>query len=161
MEEYLIQVLVNEEKNLYAEYDPSGLSLDRGLIDYLVDCVENRKPGEKVSFEILSDTELDMERIRKAFLRFIDKHSSRNHHEMVRSQANALRLLGIGVLFIVLGILIAGQVNSVMAAIISTTGSFSVWEASAVWVETLPSLRKKERLLRRLAEAEIRYIRSE
>lgn len=101
MEEYLIQVIVNEEKNLYADYDPAALL-------------------------------------------------SKPH-----------RLLGIGVLFIVLGILIAGQVNSVMAAIISTIGSFSVWEASAVWIETLPSLRKKERLLRRLAEAEIRYTRSE
>ena len=68
MEEYIIQVLVNEEKNLYADYDPSGLSLDRGLIDYLVDCAENRKPGEKVSLENLSDTEPDMERIRKAVL---------------------------------------------------------------------------------------------
>ena len=78
-----------------------------------------------------------------------------------RSRANSIRLLIIGILFIVIGISSSNHVNPVIAAIVSTIGSFSVWEASAEWIETLPALRKKEKVLKRIADAEIRYIGSD
>ena len=49
----------------------------------------------------------------------------------------------------------------IIAAIISTIGSFSVWEASAKWIETLPELKKKERILNLLSEAEMRVKKGE
>ena len=57
-----------------------------------------------------------------------------------------------------IGISSSNYVNSVIAAIVSTVGSFFVWEASSEWIETLPALRKKEKVLKRIADVEIRYI---
>ncbi len=161
MGEFIIPINVGEEKDMYTEYDPSGLSFSSNLTDYLSDYVEDRKLGERVCVEIRSDAEPDMEKIRKAFLLFIEKLSRRNRREIRRNQVNSMRLLLIGILFIVIGIVSASRINSVAAAIISTIGSFSVWEASAVWIETLPSLKKRERLLNMFAEAEIRYTGSD
>lgn len=161
MGEFIIPINVGEEKDMYTEYDPSGLSFSSNLTDYLSDYVEDRKLGERVCVEIRSDAEPDMEKIRKAFLLFIEKLSRRNRREIRRNQVNSMRLLLIGTLFIVIGIVSASRINSVAAAIISTIGSFSVWEASAVWIETLPSLKKRERLLNMFAEAEIRYTGSD
>lgn len=161
MGEFIIPINVGEEKDMYTEYDPSGLSFSSNLTDYLSDYVEDRKLGERVCVEIRSDAEPDMEKIRKAFLLFIEKFSRRNRREIRRNQVNSMRLLLIGILFIVIGIVSASRINSVEAAIISTIGSFSVWEASAVWIETLPSLKKRERLLNMFAEAEIRYTGSD
>ena len=154
--EFVIPIRVRDENDLFSEFDPSGLSLSSDLTEYLGDYVEDRKLGERVCFEIRSDTRPDMERTRKAILLFIEKLSRRNRREIRRNQANFLRLLVIGILFIVMGIALAGRMNTVLAAIISTIGSFSVWEASAIWIETLPVLRAKDRVLKSFAEAEIR-----
>ena len=50
-----------------------------------------------------------------------------------------------------------GRVNPVIGTIVSTIGSFSVWEASAVWIKTLPVLRGRRMVLKKLSTAEIRY----
>ena len=49
----------------------------------------------------------------------------------------------------------AGRGGPVLAAIISTIGSFSIWEAAAIWLEDMPSLRKRERALAVYRRAEI------
>ena len=157
MGEFIIPIKLGEEKDLFTEFDPSGLSFSSDLTEYLSDYVEDRRLGESVCIEIQSDNEPDIERIRKAFLLFVEKLSRRNRREIIRNQANSIRLLVIGILFIVIGIISANHINSVIAAIISTIGSFSVWEASAVWIEILPSLRKKDRLLDMFADAKIRF----
>lgn len=46
MREFLIPIHVREEEELYSAFDPSGLTLSSSLTDYLVDYVEDRKPGK-------------------------------------------------------------------------------------------------------------------
>ena len=77
---------------------------------------------------------------------FVEKLSRRTHREIVRRNLNAVRLLLIGVLFIIIGILSGNHMPAIASAIISTIGSFAVWEASAIWIETMPVLRKRERV---------------
>lgn len=72
-----------------------------------------------------------------------------------------VRLLLIGVLFIIIGILSGNHMPAIASAIISTIGSFAVWEASAIWIETLPVLRKRERVLNMLAGSGFRFTGSE
>ena len=48
MGEFIIQVKVMEEKDLFTEFDPSGLSFSSDLAEYMVDYVEDRKLGERV-----------------------------------------------------------------------------------------------------------------
>lgn len=160
MSEFIIPIHVRDESDLYTAFDPSGLSFSSDLTEYLSDYVEDRKLGETICVEIRSDTLPDMERLMKAFLEFTEKLSRRNKREIKLSSVNAIRLLIIGILFIFIGICSSNIVNSITAAIISTIGSFSVWEASAVWIETLPALRKREKILKEVADAKIRYIES-
>ncbi|WP_139187601.1 hypothetical protein [Sarcina sp. DSM 11001] len=67
----------------------------------------------------------------------------------------------IGILFILVGLVSASQIREIPTVVISTIGSFSVWEASAECIEVLPSLLKKDRILRRMADARIMYTRSD
>ena len=158
MGEFIIPVHISDETDLYTQFDPSGLAFSSDLTEYLSDYVEDRKPGETICVEIRSDTQPDLERIRQAFHLFIEKLTRRNRRETRRNRANSIRLLLIGIFFIVIGILSAHHINSVVAAIISTIGSFSIWEASSIWIEILPALRKRERQLKMFADAKIRYI---
>lgn len=161
MSDFIIPIYVRDESELYTAFDPSGLSFSSDLTEYLSDYVEDRKLGEMICVEVRSEARPDMERMKKAFAAFTDKLSRRNRREIMRSRANSIRILIIGILFIVIGISSSNHVNSVIAAIVSTIGSFSVWEASAEWIETLPALRKKEKVLKLIADAEIRYIGSD
>ena len=73
----------------------------------------------------------------------------------MRKTAGALRLLGIGVAFVLIGIAFSRSMGEVAAAIVSTIGSFSIWEASAVLIEEMPVIAARERILAMLGEAEI------
>ena len=161
MGEFSIPLYVREESSLYNEYDPSGTSFSSDLTDYLGDYIADRKLGEKVCIEIKSEKAIDASRFQNAFRKYIDKLSARNRKEIRLKKANAIRLLMIGILFVLLGIASASHINDVLTAIISTVASFSVWEASAVWIEVLPDLRKTDRILRVLADTDIRYMESE
>lgn len=158
MGEFIIPIRVQEEKDLYAGLDPSGLSLSGELTDYLADYIEDRRLGERVCYEVRASKPVDMERLRKAYLLHMEKLRRRNRHEILKSRVNAVRLFIIGIAFILIGLLFARQMNDVLSAIIATVGSFSVWEASAVLIEVLPVLRKKDRILTMLSESELKLV---
>lgn len=159
MTNFIIPIQVQDEPSLYSPFDPSGLSLSEELTAYLNDYVEDRRLGEKVCFELHTRGEIGAERFRKACLVYLQKLQKRNKREIVKCSAGALRLLLIGVAFILLGLVLAPKLNEVLAAIVSTIGSFSVWEASAQWIEVLPALRKKDRILTLLSDAEFKILR--
>ena len=155
MSKLTIPIRINEEEELYSPFDPSGLTLSNDLEDYLEKQLENRKPGEDVSIEIVAHVRIDSRRFREAYTQLFQKLQTRNKREMAESHIRAARLLTIGILFILIGIIFAPQIREIPAAVISTIGSFSIWEASAEWIEIFPALRKKERVLKRMADADI------
>ena len=155
--DFLLPVSIRSEQELYSEFDPSGQVLSSSLRDYLSDYIEDRNIGEDVHLVLSSSEEPDMEHFRKAYSSFLDRLIERNRKEANRFKIDSVRLLITGIIFVAAGILLSGLINQVLAVIISTIGSFSIWEASAVWIKTLPNLRAKRLLMKKLAEATIRF----
>ncbi len=122
----MIPFMVRDEQELYDVFDPSGLSLSGNVTAYLSDYMEDRRPGEHVCLEVTAEYAFDAERFRKAYLLYIQKLQARSRREIGRCNLCAVRLLLIGVVFIVIGIALASRMNEVAAAIISTIGSFAV-----------------------------------
>ena len=156
-DDFVIPLYVEAEKDLYSEYDPSGLSLNSALMDYLSDCVEDRHFGADVLLVLRSPEKPDMDRFRKAEESYFERLISRNIKESRIYRTDSIRLLVLGIVFIAIGLFLNGRVNPVIGTIVSTIGSFSVWEASAVWIKTLPVLRGRRMVLKKLSTAEIRY----
>ena len=161
MREFLIPIHVREEEELYSAFDPSGLTLSSSLTDYLVDYVEDRKPGETVRIDLIANAEINDGRFRESYDRLLRKLQDRNKRDMLKCNIRAARMMIIGILFILVGLISASQIREIPTVVISTIGSFSVWEASAECIEVLPSLLKKDRILRRMADARIMYTRSD
>ena len=155
--DFLLPVSIRSEQELYSEFDPSGQVLSSSLRDYLSDYIEDRNIGEDVHLVLSSSEEPDMERFRKAYSSFLDRLIERNRKEANRFKIDSVRLLITGIIFVAAGILLSGLINQVLAVIISTIGSFSIWEASAVWIKTLPNLRAKRLLMKKLASAKIHF----
>ncbi len=157
IKDFIIPVYIKGENELYSEFDPAGQALSSSLREYLSDCLEDRGFMENVILVLHSPELLDMNRFKNAYVAFLEKLISRNKKEMIKYKTDSFRLLIIGVVFIANGILLNGHIDQVFSVIISTIGSFSVWEASAVWIKMLPSLRKRGLLFKKLSKAEIRY----
>lgn len=157
----VIPICVDDGRALYDEFDPADQRLSDAFKDYLEDFIEDRKPGEGVRLELTCSNGFDMERFRRAYRLHIDKLRQRNRRQRARRTASALRLLGIGVTFVLIGITFTKNMGEVVAAIVSTVGSFSIWEASAVWIEEMPMITARERVLAMLGDAEIVRVKEE
>lgn len=154
---FTIPISAASESDLYEPFDPSGRTLSSGLQAYLASFVEDREVGQEVCVELACAQAIDERRFRESYLGHLDSLARRCSTRRRKRAANALRLLAIGVVFVVAGLVLAGKVGPVPAAIISTIGSFSIWEAAAIWLEDIPSLRKRERVLGVYRRASIEF----
>lgn len=154
---FVIPIRVTEESALYDAFDPSGKKLSEELNTYLMDVLEDRRMGESVCLELVGNRSVNIERFRCSYVQHTGELIQRSKKERLRQSANALRLLLIGIVFVVIGLIFARSMGEVTAAIVSTIGSFAIWEASAIWIEEMPLLTARDRQLAALADAEIRY----
>lgn len=144
---FTIPISIDSETDLYEPFNPAGNTLSAGLCDYLESFVEDREVGQEVRLELACAAPIDLDRFGGAYRAHVDALARRCKTKRAKRSANAVRLLCIGVTFVVAGLALTGEVGPVLAAIISTIGSFSIWEAAAIWLEDIPSLRKRERVL--------------
>ena len=157
MNEFCIPIRVEDEEALYDAFYPSGRSFSGDLVVYLEDYIVDHKLGENIGIELQSSTGLDMERFRATYQTYVEKLIRRNKREIRRSDLKAGAALLLGAIFVIIGYSTADQVHTVTAEIISAVGSFSMWAAIALFIETLPTLRYKDRILKLFSEAEIRF----
>lgn len=52
-------------------------------------------------------------------------------------------LFGVGIILIALSIFLQDKVSPVHFAIISTLGTFSIWEGASIWIIRSPALRRR------------------
>lgn len=158
MKTFCIPIKVDDEADLYDKFLPSGLSFSGELVDYLTDYIEDRKIGEKVCIELHAAAEPDMERFRNTYTAYIEKLIHRNKRETAKIDLQAIMSLALGILFVVAGFTLADRIDRIATEILAAGGSFALWGAIAAFLETLPTLRHKTKLLQQVAlKAEIRF----
>ncbi len=150
-----IKIRIDREEDLYCGFDDEGLTLNDGLIDYIVKALEGLDSKEQVRLRFVSGLDIDEDRLETALRKHNDSVSQSVRREKKGNLLNSLRLLVIGVAFIVIGIIFEGSIGPVAAAIISTIGSFSVWEAANVWIQKFHAIRTKEKAVNFLSKSEI------
>ena len=161
MNTFCIPIKVDDEGDLYDRFLPSGLAFSGELVDYLLDCIEDRKTGEKIRIELHAAKEPDMERFRNTYHAYIRKLIKRNKKETHKVDLQAIMFLGLGIAFVSIGLVLADRIDRIATEILAAGGSFALWGATAAFLETLPTLRYKTKLLEQVAlKAEICYKQS-
>ena len=150
-----ISVYVEHEKEIYNSFDQYHMSLSGDLKDYISDRLAERPMGEKVRFVFSSPETICYEQLDKAFVLFIEEQTIKLEKERKRNLFQSIRLLLIGIFFVVLGILLTPYANVVLSTIISTIGSFSIWEAANRWLIELPRLKILTRIVSFLKDYEL------
>ena len=150
-----IRVKIDREEDLYCGFDEAGLTLNDDVLVYITKALEGRSKGERLRLCFVSGLDLDEDRLERAIGQYM-RSVERSVKKLKRSSwLNSLRLLAIGVIFIVLGIVFTDRMGAVAAAIVSTIGSFSVWEAANVWIQEFPAIRARERAVSFLKQSEL------
>jgi hypothetical protein len=158
MKTFCIPIRVEDESDLYDKFVPSGLAFSGELVDYLEDCLEDREVGEKVCIELHAAAEPDMERFRNTYNAHIEKLIRRNKRETTKIDLQAIMFLIMGIMFVVIGFVFADKIDRIATEILAAGGSFALWGAIAAFLETLPTLRFKTKLLKEVAaKADIRF----
>ena len=140
-----IEINVAQESDLYNPYDSRMLMPSDDLIGYVTKRLEERPFGEKVHLVFTGD-EIDKDRLKRA----MDASRKAQKEKLVKERKmaiiNSIRLLLIGIVFVVVGISLSEVMSEVVAAVVSTIGSFSIWEAANQWIKELPALRFRSRM---------------
>ena len=157
MNTYTIKVKVTNKSEVYNSYDPDGLTLNEDMIDYIRSFSVKCRNADRVIIEFISDTSLDEEELRKAFTIMLDDETEKLRQEKKRNNIRQLWMLGIGCLFIIMGLLLGSYTGELTAAILSSVGSFSLWEAAAIWIVENPKNRLKRRWLEHLKNTELTF----
>ena len=150
-----VRVKIDREEELYCSFDESGLTLSDDVLAYIIKALEGRRAGDQLRLCFVSTADLEEERLEQAIKRYMQSIESSVMRLKRSSWLNSLRLLAIGVVFIILGLAFSGRMGAVAAAIVSTIGSFSVWEAANVWIQEFPAIRAKERAVAFLKRSEL------
>lgn len=157
MNTYTIKVKVSDESEVYNSYDPDELTLNGDMVDYIKGHSSKCRTADKVVIEFISDTPLNEEKLRRAFKVMLDNETEKLRQEKKRNYIKQLWMFGIGCLFILAGILLSSHVGELTAAILSTIGSFSLWEAAAIWIVQNPMNRLKQRWISSLKRTEFTF----
>ena len=146
-----IGLTIHEESELYNPFDEELLNDD--LISFLHD--RFRRTGIDAALCIRSFCPLDESRFRNAFTRFCAEAKGDVERMRKRNHMRELRMLLIGIVFILLWLFISARTDGLGPEILSIIGSFAVWEAANVLIVENPELRLEKYLVNRLEKAEI------
>lgn len=150
-----IRIKIDREEDLYCSFDESGLTFNDEVLSYINKALSERHKIEKLRLHFISPIDLDESRLEQAIGKYKDSLVRNVKREKKSSWLNSLRLLLIGVIFIILGLVFENKMGAVAAAIVSTIGSFSVWEAANVWIQEFPLIRAKVRAVSFLRDSEL------
>ena len=152
MRTFEIDLNIAKESDLYNPLDPTGRTISSDIMGYIDEQLEDRELGESLTLSIICPEPVDEQRLHDAMVLTEERIGRRLRKEKRALQVNSLRLVLIGVVFILIGILGKDTLHVVMSSIIGTIGSFSIWEAANAWLQQIPRIRKEQRILRAISD---------
>ena len=154
-ETYKIKLRIHSEDELYNPFDEDNKTLSSDVTDYLYERYKEKGLRDKLEVHIISDENIDIEKLRSAFLGYFDSQHNQLVKEKKRNIIKQLWMFGIGILFIAFGLYSSDKLPALTGEIISTIGAFSMWEAASIWIVENPKNRIKQRWLKLIAQTEI------
>ena len=154
---YEIQLNIENEEQLYNSFDKFNNTLSDDVYSYINNRIEFANITDKIEIKINSNEKIDSVHFIQAYNAYIDEQLKLAQKESKFNTTKQIWLLGIGILFIIFSLLFSEKINVIVLEIISTIGSFSIWESANSWLIERKIIKGKKIRLRRLKNAEIKF----
>ena len=154
-ENFEIQIKVDNEEELYNKFDETKSTLNSKLISYIEENLNKKNVFDNLIIIVTSPSNIDENQFKKAFEQYVKDKILLNQKRNRFNKLKQIRLLIIGFIFIIISTIIATLFNSVIYTIISTIGSFAIWEASNIWIVENMDSKIEKKILTSLLKATI------
>ena len=154
MQTFEIKIIVNDESELYSPFDPDKRILSDDLIAYLSDRYQEKEIGKKTVL-VFEGVEIVAKNLESALHEHIAAELQKIDKQKKINILKQLRLFVIGLVFVATGIILTNYISAVPTELLSIIGSFAVWEAANIWIVGNPSLKFRQKFLKKLLEADI------
>ena len=154
---YEIQLNIENEEQLYNSFDKFNNTLSDDVYSYINNRIEFTNITDKIEIKINSNEKIDSDHFIQVYNAYIDEQLKLAQKESKFNTTKQIWLLGIGILFIIFSLLFSEKINVIVLEIISTIGSFSIWESANSWLIERKIIKGKKIRLRRLKNAEIKF----
>ena len=151
-------ITIDDEKELYNKFDETQLTLDDKVVSYIEKNLYKKKLFDNLIIKIKSNNNVDTNKFTKAFKQYLNDRIELNQRLKNFNRVKQLRLFIIGLMLIIFSIIIGTVLNSIIYTIISTIGSFAIWETSNIWIIENMDSKVEKRILKSLLKAQIEII---
>lgn len=129
-----MKIKISNEDELYNSFDKYEETLSEDLISYINNKAEVAPITEKEDIEIISTNKIDEDKFKKSFEKYCDEQLMIVNRQQRINRTKQIWMLMLGIVFIILSILLTDKINIIILEIISTIGSFSIWESANSWL---------------------------
>ena len=152
-----MKVKIDDEHELYNSFDQFDETLSEDLISYINNKEEISSIKEKEIIEIISTKEIDENKFKKAFEKYCDEQLIVINRQQKINRTKQIGMLMVGIVFIIFSILLADKINIIILEIISTIGSFSIWESANSWLLQSKAIKFNKLKALKLKNSEIKF----
>ena len=152
-----MKIKIESEDELYNSFDKFGETLSEDLISYINNKSEVSPIKQKEDIEIVSSSKIDEERFKKSFEKYCNEQLTLINRQQAINRTKQIGMLFVGIIFIIFSLLLADRINILIIEIISTIGSFSIWESANSWLLQSKVIKFNKMRALKLKNSEIKF----
>lgn len=152
-----MKIKIDNEDELYNSFDKFGETLSEDLISYINNKSEVSPIKQKEDIEIVSSSKIDEERFKKSFEKYCNEQLTLINRQQAINRTKQIGMLFVGIIFIIFSLVLADRINILIIEIISTIGSFSIWESANSWLLQSKVIKFNKMRALKLKNSEIKF----
>jgi hypothetical protein len=156
----MIQLLINNESDLYNEYDPSQSRINEGVYRYLKSYCSPLEASEHIhdTLQIITDSPIDTDRFQRVLHDAVKRDREEFDRQIARNNRRVLWEGIIGVVFTSLGIMLSVYLDELLLTIISLFGTMAIRDAITITTTFNHDIKKLKRLLDPINNIELEVV---
>ena len=152
-----MRIKIENEDELYNQFDEFEETLSEDLISYINNKSEITSIKEKEDIEVISTNKIDENKFKKSFEKYCDEQLILINRQQNINRTKKIGMLIVGIVFIIFSILLTDKINLIVLEIISTIGSFSIWESANSWLLQSKAIKFNKKRALKLRNSEIKF----
>ncbi len=152
-----MKIKISNEDELYNSFDQFEETLSEDLISYINNKAEVAPIKEKEDIKIVSANKIDEDKFKKSFEKYCNEQLMIVNRQQRINRTKQIGMLMVGIVFIILSILLTDKINIIILEIVSTIGSFSIWESANSWLLESKVIKFNKLKAMKLKNTEIKF----
>ena len=158
----MIQLLIENESDLYNPYDPAQLRINEGVYRYLksyCSALESPKHNHD-TLQIITDSTIDADRFQRALHDAVEKDVAEFDRQIARNNRRVIWEGIIGVIFCALGIMLAAYLDELLLTVISLFGTMAIRDAITITTTINHDVKNLKKQLSPISDIKLEVVRS-